>query len=341
MLKNLKLILISTAPPYSGRGVYTLNLYNELKQFIKPILIWKYHFHHGIIKQVTLIPIIFTKKLTKENTIIHFLSEGSSIISPILAGKKIVTLHDIPHSKFFYGLLKNSFDAIITVSEDIRVSLKTVCPKTPIYNIPLGVDSRIFKPLSRDYARECLSLGKKDLVLFTSDGDPKKHVDIVLDVLYCLRVRYKLDIKLIILGKPTEIIIQKIRNLGLNNSVIFLYDVPTRILVYAYNSANLMLYLSTYDASPLVVLEAMACGLPVISTKVGSVPFFLKGYEELLIEKFSDVDAITEKVFRFLNDNTALDYYSKSLRERAVREFSWRRVAAETVKVYEKVLQSV
>ncbi len=342
MLEDLKLILVSTAPPHSGRGVYTFSLYNELKRSIKPILIWKYRIRHGVIKQISLIPSVFAVRLlTRENTIVHFLSEGSSLISPIVAGKKIVTIHDIPHGTVFFKLLKDSFDAIITVNEGIGVSLKKIFRKTSIYSIPLGVDSRIFRPFNKNRSREYLSINKDSFVLFTSNGDPSKHVDIVLDVLRYLRVRYNLNVKLIVLGKPTKLTVQKVRNLGLDTVVVFLYDIPTRVLVHAYNSADLMLYLSTYDACPLVVLEAMACGLPVISTRVGSVPYFLRGYEELMVEKFDDVETIADKVFRLLNDKTSLDYYSRSLRQRVLKDFSWKRVAIETMRVYKKVLRSV
>lgn len=348
---DIEAVLLSTAPPYSGRGVYTFNLYRHLKTRIDATLFWKYRFNCSMVKQLSLITAIVPrlKKLSKRrNLIVHFLTEGAALIGPVAIEnmKKVATLHDVPSNKLLLEFLKD-FDAIITVSEVIERKLKEEVDTKCTYTIHLGVDTQIYDKENKIIARRLLTqkLGlnhiindsERPYIIFTSDDDPRKHVDRVVEVIFYLKHKYGVNVKLLVLGKPREelkIIVEKV---GLSRDVLFIHNIPLSTLIYAYNSADLMLYLSTFDACPLVVLEAMACGLPVISTPVGSVPVFLRGFEELLVKDWRDIATIAEMIYSLLSDYEKLNFYSTALRERA-QEFSWERVASKTIDVYRKLL---
>lgn len=331
-----RIVIVSTAPPYSGRGVYSLYLYREVSKLVSDLtFIYEYRFQSKISRSTVLLKL---RPFSSNKTIFHLLNEGLAMVSSFVYGKKVITIHDILSDKVLIKILKRNFDAVIAVSENVEKSIRATKFKKPIYTIPLGVDANLFRPLSKGICRKILGLPEKKPIIFTSDGDRRKHVDKVLDVIYTITNNYRTDVHLLVLGKPSKFILNKAKSLGVLDRVKFIYNVPYSIVVYAYNSADLMLYLSTYDTGPLVILEAMACALPILSTPVGSVPTFLKGFEGLLIADDNDIKSISEKVLLMLSNEETLKSYGLSLRERAIKEFSWKKVAERTLRVYEHVI---
>lgn len=109
--------------------------------------------------------------------------------------------------------------------------------------------------------------------------------------------------------------------------------VPTEDLVFLYNLATVFVMPSLYEGFGLPVLEAMACGCPVVTTREGSLgelaenaAFFVDGY---------DIDSIAEGINRVYGDEKIQkDLSAKGLI--CAKKFSWRKVVTETVEVYEK-----
>ena len=102
-----------------------------------------------------------------------------------------------------------------------------------------------------------------------------------------------------------------------------------------YNGASLFVFPSLYEGFGLPVLEAMACGTPVITSNTSSLPE-VAGDAAILVDP-ENVEAIVEAMRRVLADRAlAAELQAKGL-ERA-KQFTWERTARETIAVYEKVL---
>jgi D-inositol-3-phosphate glycosyltransferase len=268
---------------------------------------------------------------------VHFLTEGPSLIAPLIPHyKKVVTLHNIP-SHLHLKILDESVDAFVVVGFNELQALKYEKLSKKVYYIPLGVSTEIFKPISKRYARSLLGLDPKAKILFTTDDDPRVRADKVIEVVYLLRKKYGLNTMLLILGRPSESIQKKIHVLGLKESVKFVYGVPLSQLVYLYNSADLMLYLSTYDSFPLSVIEAAACGLPILSTPIGNTHLILKNMKELLIDWSLETEETCDRVYSLLQDRDSLEKYAKLLRQEALK-YSWKMTALKTMQVYLDIL---
>ncbi len=108
-------------------------------------------------------------------------------------------------------------------------------------------------------------------------------------------------------------------------------------LVLLYNTADLFIWLSSYEGFGLPPLEAMACGTPVITTKMGSLPEVV-GDAAIFVKNPEDINEISEKIYKGLTDKNLREKLIKKGLEQA-QKFSWQRTARETIKVlldYEK-----
>jgi glycosyltransferase involved in cell wall biosynthesis len=111
-------------------------------------------------------------------------------------------------------------------------------------------------------------------------------------------------------------------------------DVPALLA-----EASCLLLASDYEGCPLTVLEAMAAGVPVVATRVGGVPELVDEGETGLLAPAGDADGIAAALEQVLSDAVLARRLGSAGRERARREYSRARMAAETVAVYDELLR--
>jgi glycosyltransferase involved in cell wall biosynthesis len=124
--------------------------------------------------------------------------------------------------------------------------------------------------------------------------------------------------------------------LGILDDVCLLGFVAEEELVLLYNMAQVVVYPSLYEGFGLPVLEAMACGAPVITSNVSSIPE-VAGDAAILIDP-TDTAALVQAMTR-LADDEVLRRELIARGELQVSKFSWRRAAQETLAIYEEVAQ--
>nr|HID12930.1 glycosyltransferase family 1 protein [Anaerolineae bacterium] len=126
---------------------------------------------------------------------------------------------------------------------------------------------------------------------------------------------------------------QKVAELGLD-SVIFLGEVAEADLPALYSAADLFVFPSLYEGFGLPVLEAMACGTPVVCSNTSSLPEIV-GDAALTFDPL-DVEEMAAKIKEALYDETLRE----EMREKGLRQaakFSWEKTARETLKIYREV----
>jgi glycosyltransferase involved in cell wall biosynthesis len=119
--------------------------------------------------------------------------------------------------------------------------------------------------------------------------------------------------------------------------VKFLGYVPMEDLVAIYNLASVYCQPSLYEGFGLQILEAMACGVPVITANVSSLPE-VAGNAAVLVDP-NDSKQLALNLQTVINDLTLRKKMIK-LGFAQVKNFSWERTAQETLKIYEKILAS-
>jgi glycosyltransferase involved in cell wall biosynthesis len=119
--------------------------------------------------------------------------------------------------------------------------------------------------------------------------------------------------------------------LGLKGQVVFTGYVPPEEMPALYNAADLFAFPSLYEGFGLPVLEAMACGVPVVTSNVSALPE-VAGDAALLTDP-RDATALCDALERILKDGSLRTELRRRGLERAAT-FSWEKAAQETIGVY-------
>jgi len=125
--------------------------------------------------------------------------------------------------------------------------------------------------------------------------------------------------------------------LGLNAVVSFTGRLDNERIATLYHSADLMLNPSLADNMPISVLEALACGVPVVSTNVGGIPFLLEDGRTALLVPPGEDQRMAEAALRLLMD-VPLAQALSTAGIAMVRQFAWPRVREQLLSVYNRIL---
>ncbi|HEY9768030.1 MAG TPA: glycosyltransferase family 1 protein [Coleofasciculaceae cyanobacterium] len=130
---------------------------------------------------------------------------------------------------------------------------------------------------------------------------------------------------------------QYIKANGLAKHITLINNADSEALIYFYNAADVMLAPSLYEGFGLTILETMACGTPVITSNISSLPE-VAGDAAILVEP-TDVEAITKAVIRLQKDTI----YRQNLINKGlvrVKEFTWKKTVEQTANLYEEIVNS-
>lgn len=277
-------------------------------------------------------------------------------LPPLCPCPTVLTVHDISfavHPEFFtlrdrvlLGALVppalRSADRVITDVPFMKNEFIRVYGLDPerIEVIPLAADPR-YQALEvekcRRFVREQHGFDD-NFILYVGTLQPRKNVDTLVRAYAMFRRHTGMQHKLVIVGKPKYRfgpVFEAIEQSGFSDDVIFTGFVADEHLPDYYNAASLFVFPSRYEGFGLPVLEAMACGTPVITTNVSSLPD-VAGDAAILVDP-NDVDGFAESMARVLGDAALAGNMRRDGLARAAT-FSWERTARETLAVYEKVL---
>lgn len=175
-----------------------------------------------------------------------------------------------------------------------------------------------------------------DYVLYLGMLKPSKNIEGLVEAFS--KVSEQKDIKLVIAGKKGwmfESIFNKVKELGLEKKVIFTDFVDEEDKPALIKGAKVFVLPSFWEGFGLDILNAMACGVPVIASNVGSIPEVL-GDAGVLIDP-KDASSIAKGISEVLFGSEAKynNYREKGLVQ--VKKFSWEKTARETLRVLESI----
>lgn len=274
-----------------------------------------------------------------------------------LRAKSVITVHDLafllfpdfltrPSARYYsrVDIAARKADHIIAVSESTKrdtIRLLGVPPEK-ITVIPEAAHP-IFTPIPNEEALERVRARYKlprNFILFVGTIEPRKNLPTLIRAFHRMRDNYKTDAVLVIAGHRgwlVEEVDQTLEETNLGEAVRFLGGVPNEELVYLYNAARVFAFPSRYEGFGLPPLEAMACGTPVVTANVSSLPEVV-GDAALLVNP-EDVDGLAVAMWRLLSEeNLRRELRAKGIKRAQI--FSWERAARATREVYRVVSES-
>lgn len=218
--------------------------------------------------------------------------------------------------------------------------------KESITVIPCGYDPKEFEPIPKDLARQKLGLPlDQKLILQLGRMVPRKGVDTAIYGLGILNREFNLNAQLLIVGGNSEDprIAAEIARLRLiakgqrtEDAVTFAGCQPRALLKYYYSAADLFVTTPWYEPFGITPLEAMACGTPVIGSRVGGVKFTVKdGVTGFLVPPKSP-RALAQKAAEVLSNDMLLNTLQQQSLERA-NQFVWLNVTKMIKDLYRDV----
>lgn len=202
-----------------------------------------------------------------------------------------------------------------------------------IYNF---IDTEKFKPQESEAFRKHIAPCGEKVLTHTSNFRVVKRVTDAIRIL--AKVKKEIPTKLVLIGDgPDRSECERLaRELELQKDVIFLgkQDGLTEIL----NASDLFLMPSQSESFGLSALEAMACGIPVVSSSVGGLPELNIHNETGYIAEIGDIDRMAKYTIELLTNEKRYNNFSKNSRDRAVKHFEKKLILPKYVEYYEKIL---
>jgi len=267
-----------------------------------------------------------TRELRKLTSNDIFFSPGYN--TPLLCNAPIVfTLHDLNHidrpenssaiKRLYYAtVLKRACNravAILTVSEFSRgrIIRSFDVPQEKVFNVGCGVDPQ-YHPDVTAY--------QFPFPYLLCVSNRKRHKNEFRVVEAFARASFDAEIHLVFTGNPTAALTECVKRHRMTSRVHFAGVVPDAQLPSLYRSAEALVFPSLYEGFGLPVLEAMACGTPVVTSNVSALPE-VAGNAALLVDPTS-VEQIAEAIERLVNDRSLRERLSQKGLARAA-DFPW------------------
>ncbi|HNS32464.1 MAG TPA: glycosyltransferase family 1 protein [bacterium] len=236
--------------------------------------------------------------------------------------------------KHFPVYLKRA-DSIIAVSEYVKNKL------VELYDIPREKISVIYHGIRSNFAYPGFDniengVNEKSYIVCVATSVERKNLKRILKAFNTIKDRHK-DVNLLMVGDERMLLssLKKlIEELDLSGRIIFPGYLGEDSLPVVYNNAKCLVFPSLYEGLGLPIIEAMACGCPVITSNITAMPE-IAGGAAILVNPY-DEDEIADAVDRVLSDERLRQDMKKKGLERA-KFFSWEKAINNTLDLYNRL----
>jgi glycosyltransferase involved in cell wall biosynthesis len=296
-----------------------------------------------------------------EQLMLPYYSKGKLLFSPANTGplsvaRQVVTVHDVafidrPEGfnpkfralyRFLVPRLAQRVRAVITASTFTRERLIewAKIPPSHVHVIPLGVDRHFSQQQldSIEKLRSTLGIPSPYYILSLGSIEPRKNLPRLLAAWERIQRELPQEVWLVVAGgKGKSSVFNDVEIQRLPPRVHLTGRVADEFLPALYSGALAFVYPSLYEGFGLPPLEAMACGTPVLTSNVTSLPEVV-GDAGLLVDPYN-VEAIAHGIRRLVEDSALREELRKKGLERA-KQFTWERTAELTWAVLEEAMKS-
>jgi len=240
-------------------------------------------------------------------------------------------------------------DSVIAANPDERADLiwRHGASGSKVCTVPPGVDTELFSPGDQRAARQTLDLDAHHrIVLFVGRIDPIKGIDTLIDAVEQMNGEPHRDLTVLFVGGERNadgraigdlaVVENDVQDRNLSRRFRFVGSVPRSDLPAYYRAADVVAIPSRYESFGLVAVEAMACGVPVVASRVGGLTFTVEEDQTGILVPKGSAAALAEALTFLLDNPTARERMGAASRLSAER-FSWPVVARTMNGVYQRL----
>ena len=269
------------------------------------------------------LPLLLPKKIKKMLTIhdiVHILYPGTMPLPHLLVERLLMRWSALMAD----SVIAVSFSTATGVQKAYKLSdkIRTIHSGVPVLAKDTHVGGRGYDRLPQKY------------FLFVGTLEPRKNFERVFNAFESLQPESH-EVQLVIVGGKcwkNRKFLQRMKTHPLKSFIHLTGYINSAHLSKIYSQALCLLFPSLYEGFGFPIIEAMACGTPVITSNISSMPE-VAGDAAVLVDPY-DVDALAEAMHCVLTDKSLRDGLIKKGLER-VKQFSWEKCAEETIRVYE------
>lgn len=319
-------------------------LYKETNEILIPLLPlpWGAHFFSFI---------WFCLKTKEKFDIVHWLQPYVYPFFWLFPAKKVaVTVHDgyvgiwtLPNTLFWTTLtfFSRYVDMFIGVSENAKQAImKTYhLSEKKVGTTYNGVDV-VYSNTSLASSKEILkkyNIINEKYLLYVGSMHPHKNVERLVDAYILLRETVQTEEKLFLVGKASYggEVFEKIKNTKYSKDILYVGFVSLNDLPAFYKMATSLVFVSLNEGCGMPIIEAMACGTPVITSNISAMPE-IAGGAALLVDPY-DIHDIMRGMKRMIDDKLLREDLVCKGQER-VKIFTWENFVEENIGIYKKIL---
>ena len=227
--------------------------------------------------------------------------------------QKIISKFIIIYERGLEKKMYNKMDKIIAVSKNIEREINSIVDKE-VQIVTNGVDLRVFKPNKK--------IKKVNQVIFVG------KISTIKGIPYLIRAAKNIAAKVVCVGQIRR---RDYYEDGLKNGVKFLGSLSKEELVKEYNKSKIFILPSTYEAQPLTVLEAMACGLPVVVTERAGAGIVENKRNGFVIKSGSPKEIANSVNFLLKNSGEVNKIRENNLND--IKRYKWEKIVERYSKI--------
>lgn len=313
---------------------------------------------HGLFMYLAVSPVI--KKITRANerAVIH----THTALPDGLVGALLKKRHNIPHICTVHGsdININAFenrlnlfmtkyalkgcDHVVAVSHRLKEKVKSIIDGgVDVSVINNGANRDKYRMMPREEARRRLRITTKDkLILYIGNLIPVKGVsNLLLAFSRLIKQGGRKDVSLFLIGSGSQE--RELRGvskrLGIDEKVFFQGKRPHEEIPFWMNTADVFVLPSLSEGFPLVIPEAMMCGVPVVATDVGGVSEAIMDKVTGLLVKPNDINSLYGAISAYLTDSQLTRHIAENAMRYAAN-FTWQDNARRYLPIYRRIIEA-
>lgn len=305
---------------------YTLAMAAKMAQIAETFKLDILHVHYAI-------PHAISAHLAQE------MLQGKVKVVTTLHGTDITLVGNDPSLHAITKYAIEQADAVTAVSQWLKdETIREFDPKVPVEVIHNFIDTELFRPdLSQAWAGSHICTQDHPQLIHVSNFRPVKRAPEAIEILAKVLKRRPACLLMVGDGPDLHVAITRAKELGITEQVVFAGN--REDVAHLLAASQIMLMPSSSESFGLAALEAMACGCPVVASRIGGLPELIQDGVDGYLCDLGDLDCMANNVVDLLDNADKLAGFKQRARQRAMEVFNIEQVVPRYENVYEGLMQ--